>query len=123
MSPFLLRRVGGSVSTPDGCGHLGSAVVVWWCSLPPPSSSSTSPRLPTSCTHVHLPYCNALCVFMAGVGFVWFWVRALSQLVEGLTGNYVACLGAYRALYIIKWIYKAWVHPGYVRGVWMLSCV
>lgn len=46
------------------------------------------------------------------------------QLVEGLTGNYVACLGAYRALYIINWIYKAWVHPGYRHWiVWIAGVV
>ncbi len=28
----------------------------------------------------------------------------------------MACLGAYRALYIINWIYKAYAHPGYVLG-------
>ncbi len=60
----------------------------------------------TSCTHAPSPSSHTvrLCP------------TPTHQLVEGLTGNYVACLGAYRALYIINWIYKAYAHPGYVLG-------
>merc|ERR1712226_173823 len=33
--------------------------------------------------------------------------------VENLTGNYVFFLGAYRALYIVNWIYRANTEVGY----------
>ncbi|KAL7445312.1 hypothetical protein ACHAXH_008515 [Discostella pseudostelligera] len=33
--------------------------------------------------------------------------------VENLTGNYIFFMGAYRALYILNWIYRAYFEPGY----------
>jgi ER lumen protein retaining receptor len=33
--------------------------------------------------------------------------------VENLTGNYIFFMGAYRALYILNWIYRAHVEPHY----------
>jgi ER lumen protein retaining receptor len=33
--------------------------------------------------------------------------------VENLTGNYIFFMGAYRALYIVNWIYRAYYEPGY----------
>lgn len=33
--------------------------------------------------------------------------------VENLTGNYIFFMGAYRALYIVNWIYRAHVEPHY----------
>ena len=46
------------------------------------------------------------------------------KVVESITGHYVACLGAYRALYILNWIYKAYTHPGYRHWiVWTAGLV
>lgn len=33
--------------------------------------------------------------------------------VENLTGNYIFFMGAYRALYIFNWVYRAYYEPGY----------
>lgn len=33
--------------------------------------------------------------------------------VENLTGNYILFMGAYRALYILNWVYRAYYEPGY----------
>lgn len=33
--------------------------------------------------------------------------------VENLTGNYIFFMGAYRALYILNWIYRAYTEKGY----------
>lgn len=33
--------------------------------------------------------------------------------VENLTGNYIFCMGAYRALYIVNWIYRAHTEKNY----------
>lgn len=33
--------------------------------------------------------------------------------VENLTGNYIFFMGAYRALYILNWVYRAYYEPGY----------
>ena len=33
--------------------------------------------------------------------------------VENLTGNYIFFMGAYRALYIVNWIYRAYYEAGY----------
>ncbi|KAG7357487.1 ER lumen protein retaining receptor [Nitzschia inconspicua] len=38
--------------------------------------------------------------------------------VENLTGNYVFFLGAYRALYILNWVYRSQVEPHY-RHHWL----
>jgi ER lumen protein retaining receptor len=38
--------------------------------------------------------------------------------VENLTGNYVFFMGAYRALYILNWIYRANVEPHY-KHTWV----
>jgi len=35
--------------------------------------------------------------------------------VENLTGNYIFFLGAYRALYILNWIYRAHTEKGYTH--------
>mmetsp|Transcript_9445 Transcript_9445/g.8452 ORF Transcript_9445/g.8452 Transcript_9445/m.8452 type:complete len:221 (+) Transcript_9445:13-675(+) len=35
------------------------------------------------------------------------------QEVENLTGNYVFFLGAYRALYILNWVYRSYYEPYY----------
>eukprot|EP00924_Labyrinthula_sp_SR-Ha-C_P005318 maker-scaffold_1-snap-gene-28.27-mRNA-1 protein AED:0.12 eAED:0.12 QI:40/0.5/0.33/1/0/0/3/0/211 len=34
--------------------------------------------------------------------------------VENLTSQYIACLGSYRALYVVNWIYKYMFEPGYL---------
>ena len=39
--------------------------------------------------------------------------------VENLTGNYIFCMGAYRALYILNWIYRANTEPNY-RHHWVV---
>eukprot|EP00656_Telonema_subtile_P005974 TRINITY_DN12744_c0_g1_i1.p1 TRINITY_DN12744_c0_g1~~TRINITY_DN12744_c0_g1_i1.p1 ORF type:complete len:315 (-),score=73.95 TRINITY_DN12744_c0_g1_i1:313-1257(-) len=33
------------------------------------------------------------------------------KIVKNLTGNYIFCLGAYRALYLINWFYRYFVDP------------
>jgi len=44
--------------------------------------------------------------------------------VENLTSHYVAALGAYRALYLLNWIYRYFTEEDYVqRIVWVAGCV
>uniref|UniRef100_A0A7S3UAX2 ER lumen protein-retaining receptor n=2 Tax=Picocystis salinarum TaxID=88271 RepID=A0A7S3UAX2_9CHLO len=44
--------------------------------------------------------------------------------VDNLTGNYVFLLGAYRALYILNWIYRYYTEPGYRQWlVWLSGIV
>jgi hypothetical protein len=46
------------------------------------------------------------------------------KLVENVTSHYVACLGAYRALYIVNWIYKYMTVPNYSHWiVWIAGIV
>merc|ERR1719424_2171951 len=33
------------------------------------------------------------------------------KIVKNLTGNYIFCLGAYRALYLVNWFYRYFVDP------------
>ncbi|GBG29609.1 ER lumen protein-retaining receptor [Hondaea fermentalgiana] len=42
--------------------------------------------------------------------------------VENLTANYVACLGAYRALYILNWIYRLYYEDHYhsSKATWIV---
>lgn len=42
--------------------------------------------------------------------------------VENLTGNYIVCLGAYRALYIVNWIYRAHTEPNYRHHWFVYFC-
>jgi ER lumen protein retaining receptor len=41
--------------------------------------------------------------------------------VENLTGNYIFFMGAYRALYIANWIYRAYNEKGYTHH-WVVYC-
>jgi len=44
--------------------------------------------------------------------------------VENITGHYVAFLGAYRALYILNWIYRAYTEPHYSAWIpWLCGLV
>ena len=44
--------------------------------------------------------------------------------VDNLTGNYVFTLGAYRALYILNWIYRFMTEPGYHAWIaWVAGLV
>lgn len=42
--------------------------------------------------------------------------------VENLTGNYVFFLGAYRALYILNWVYRAYTEPFYKHNWVVYAC-
>jgi len=42
--------------------------------------------------------------------------------VENLTGNYVFFMGAYRALYILNWIYRAYHEPFYQHHFVVYFC-
>lgn len=42
--------------------------------------------------------------------------------VENLTGNYVFFLGAYRALYILNWIYRSFTEPHYTHHYVVYFC-
>ncbi|GMI33951.1 hypothetical protein TeGR_g6835 [Tetraparma gracilis] len=42
--------------------------------------------------------------------------------VENLTGNYVFLLGAYRALYILNWVYRAYTEPYYQHHYVVYIC-
>jgi ER lumen protein retaining receptor len=92
-------------------------------------------------TFLHWKFAAAPCLFLAvithliGAGFAAFdimellWtfsiylesIAILPQLivlqryreVENLTGNYIFFMGAYRALYILNWIYRAHTEPHY----------
>jgi ER lumen protein retaining receptor len=59
-------------------------------------------------------------------------VAILPQLVllmkqgetENLTSNYIACLGAYRALYLINWIYRLCTEKNYRAWIsWICGIV
>ena len=57
-----------------------------------------------------------LSLFPSLASFVPSYVRLHLQRtrnVDNLTGNYVFTLGAYRALYILNWIYRFMTEPGY----------
>eukprot|EP01100_Stratorugosa_tubuloviscum_P001649 TRINITY_DN1372_c2_g2_i1.p1 TRINITY_DN1372_c2_g2~~TRINITY_DN1372_c2_g2_i1.p1 ORF type:complete len:215 (+),score=29.40 TRINITY_DN1372_c2_g2_i1:62-706(+) len=41
--------------------------------------------------------------------------------VDILTGDYIATLGGYRALYLINWIYRFITEPGYVQWIVWIS--
>jgi len=44
--------------------------------------------------------------------------------VETLTSHYVFCLGGYRAMYLINWIYRFFTEPGYRNWiVWIAGVV
>jgi ER lumen protein retaining receptor len=42
--------------------------------------------------------------------------------IENLTSHYVFCLGAYRALYIVNWVYR-WLNDGVFIWVSLLSAI
>ncbi len=42
--------------------------------------------------------------------------------VENLTGNYIALMGSYRALYILNWIYRAYTEPYYQHHYLVYIC-
>ena len=42
--------------------------------------------------------------------------------VENLTGNYIFFMGAYRALHILNWIYRAQVEPNYKHHFVVYFC-
>ena len=42
--------------------------------------------------------------------------------VENLTGNYIFFMGAYRALYIVNWIYRAYTEPHYKHHYVVYVC-
>ncbi|KAH9727972.1 hypothetical protein KPL70_008855 [Citrus sinensis] len=44
-----------------------------------------------------------------------------SRNIDNLTGNYVFLLGAYRALYILNWVYRFYVEDHKVRWIPWLS--
>jgi len=41
--------------------------------------------------------------------------------VENITADYIFCLGAYRALYLINWIYRYFTEPDYVQWIVWIS--
>ncbi|CAK9141435.1 unnamed protein product [Ilex paraguariensis] len=41
--------------------------------------------------------------------------------IDNLTGQYVLLLGAYRALYILNWIYRYFTEPHFVRWITWIS--
>mmetsp|Transcript_899 Transcript_899/g.3270 ORF Transcript_899/g.3270 Transcript_899/m.3270 type:complete len:198 (-) Transcript_899:402-995(-) len=41
--------------------------------------------------------------------------------VDNLTGNYVFALGAYRALYLVNWVYRYFTEPGYRQWIVWVS--
>lgn len=44
--------------------------------------------------------------------------------VENLTSDYIFCLGAYRALYILNWIYRYFTEEGYTQWiVWIAGVI
>ncbi|KAK9840489.1 hypothetical protein WJX74_010541 [Apatococcus lobatus] len=46
------------------------------------------------------------------------------QNIDNLTGNYVFLLGAYRALYLLNWIYRFFTEPAYRQWiVWVAGLV
>ncbi|KAH9727971.1 hypothetical protein KPL70_008855 [Citrus sinensis] len=45
-----------------------------------------------------------------------------SRNIDNLTGNYVFLLGAYRALYILNWVYRFYVEDHKVRWIRKFSC-
>jgi len=42
------------------------------------------------------------------------------RLVENLPGKFMICLGSYRAMYILNWIYRSYTQPGYQHN-WITS--
>jgi 1,4-dihydroxy-2-naphthoate octaprenyltransferase len=45
-----------------------------------------------------------------------------TENIDNLTGNYVFLLGAYRALYILNWIYRWATEPHYYHWLGAISC-
>lgn len=41
--------------------------------------------------------------------------------VEGLTSHYVFCLGGYRAMYLVNWVYRIFTEPGYRNWIVWIS--
>jgi ER lumen protein retaining receptor len=47
-----------------------------------------------------------------------------TQNIDNLTGNYVALLGSYRAMYLLNWAYRYWTEPRYRQWlVWTSGVV
>ena len=44
------------------------------------------------------------------------------RLVENLTGKFMLCLGSYRALYIVNWIYRSYTERGYYHHWVVYTC-
>jgi ER lumen protein retaining receptor len=44
-----------------------------------------------------------------------------TQNIDNLTGNYIALLGAYRAFYILNWIYRYFTEKNYVHVLGAVS--
>lgn len=46
----------------------------------------------------------------------------LSCAVENITGNYIAAMGSYRALYMVNWLYRYLTEDGYyyLPGNWVV---
>ncbi len=104
---------------------LGSLIsyLVQVCGQPPLWRGRTGARRPPPFKRAlplpgwPLQVCWAFSIYLEAVAILpQLIVLQKEQVVESLTGHYVACLGSYRALYIINWIYKAMKYPGCVRG-------
>jgi len=44
-----------------------------------------------------------------------------TKSVESMTSHYIFCLGAYRALYLVNWIYRAFTEPEYEQWIVWVS--
>ena len=47
--------------------------------------------------------------------------KAHNGFVESLTSDYVFCLGGYRAMYLVNWIYRLATEPGYTNWIVWVS--
>ncbi|CAE7897213.1 ERD2B [Symbiodinium sp. KB8] len=59
-------------------------------------------------------YCWSFSIFLEAIAiFPQLVLLTRDKDVENITSHYIATLGAYRALYILNWIYRAWTEPHY----------
>ena len=55
---------------------------------------------------------------------IWRYVREWYGSIHNITNGYVFCLGAYRVLYIVNWVYRYWTEPGYYDPiVWLAGVI
>jgi len=85
-------------------------------------SSSRKHGVQTEVGHYIFEACWAFSEYLEAVAiFPQIWLIHKNKSAEGITGWYMVSLGAYRALYIVNWIYRAMTEPHYSAWISWIS--